>query len=149
MKGAILIVTSVIIFMLALVAVFIQPLDYTAIISMGFSLTILVLIWVLVFNYRGIKIQISSDSLTVRYGLFDRKSIPLDEIVSCRLVKASFGRFGGVGVRYGIDGSWAYTTSLGNAVEIVPKEGRTFVFSSANPQQICQIINNKMKTRKT
>ena len=64
-KGAILIVTSVIIFMLALVAVFIQPLDYNATISMGFSVTVLVLIWVLFFNYRGIKIQISSDKLTV------------------------------------------------------------------------------------
>ena len=52
-------------------------------------------------------------------------------------------RFGGVGVRYDLDGSWAYTTSFGNVVEIVPKKGRTLVFSSHNPKEICEIINNK------
>jgi hypothetical protein len=69
----------------------------------------------------------------------------MDDIISCNLVKASFRRFGGVGVRYGLDGSWAYTTSFGNAVEIVPKKGRTFVFSSNNPGKICQIINTRIQ----
>jgi len=70
----------------------------------------------------------------------------LQEIVSCQITKASFGRYGGIGVRYGFDGSTAYTTSFGNAVEIIPKEGRPFVFSSKNPEKICKIINAKTKS---
>jgi len=35
--------------------------------------------------------------------------------------------------------------SFGNAVEIIPREGRTFVFSSKNPNKICKIINAKRK----
>ena len=84
----------------------------------------------------------------VRYGLFDCNSFSLDKIVSCKLVKASFSRFGGVGIRFGFDGSWAYTASFGNAVEIIPKNGRTFIFSSANPQRICPIINNSLLEHK-
>jgi hypothetical protein len=98
------------------------------------------------WNYRGIRIKVTTENLLINYGIFNRKSILLEDIVSCEPTKASFGRYGGIGVRYGTDGSWAYTTSFGNAVEIVPKEGRTFVFSSNNPQKICQIIKNKIHT---
>ena len=80
---------------------------------------ILFLFW----NYRGLEIKISSNELSVKYGIFNKKSIRLAEITSCRVTEASFGRYGGVGVRYGIDGSTAYTTSFGNAVEIVPNSG--------------------------
>lgn len=145
-KAIILAVTSAIILVLVLLAVFIQALESEIVVVMGASSAVLAFILVLFLNFRGIKIQLSPEKLTVDYGWLNHKSIRLDEIVSCRLVKASFSRFGGVGVRYGIDGSWAYTTSFGNAVEVVPKEGRRFVFSSNNPQQICQTINNKIHT---
>ena len=95
----------------------------------------------LFWNYKGIKIQVSNKKLLVNYGIFNRKSILLEDIVSCETIKASFKRYGGIGVRYGIDGSWAYTTSFGNAVKIIPRKGRPFAFSSNNPQQICGIIS--------
>lgn len=98
---------------------------------------LLLLFW----NYRGIRIQLSKEELQVNYGVINRKSIPLVDIVSCETVKASFWRYGGVGVRLGIDGSWAYTTSFGDAVRITRKKGRPFVFSSNNPQKICKIIS--------
>ena len=115
---------------------------YGLIFSWGVLAFILFLFW----NYRGLEIKISLDELSVSYGVFNKKSIMLKEIVSCQITKASFGRYGGSGVRYGFDGSTAYTTSFGNAVEIVPKEGRTFVFSSKNPEKICKIINAKTKS---
>ena len=146
-KATILAVTSAIVIVLVLLAVFIQPLDSEAFIGMGVSSAVLAFILVLFLNFRGIKIQVSPERLTVNYGMLNRKSIKLDEVVSCKLVKASFSRFGGVGVRYGFDGSWAYTTSFGNAVEIVPKEGRRFVFSSNNPQQVCQTINRRIHAK--
>jgi uncharacterized membrane protein YdbT with pleckstrin-like domain len=84
---------------------------------------VLAFILFLFYNYRGLEIKINRDELSVKYGIFNKKSIKLKEIVSCNITKASFGRYGGSEVRYGFDGSTAYTTSFGNAVEIVPKVG--------------------------
>jgi len=110
---------------------------YGFIIGWGVLAFVLFLFW----NYRGLEIKISFDEIVVNYGVFNKKSIKLKEIVSCKIAKATFSRYGGSGVRYGCDGSTAYTTSFGNAIEIIPKKGRTFVFSSRNPRKICEIIN--------
>jgi len=95
----------------------------------------------LFWNYRGIRIKVTTETLLIHYGFFNRKRIPIGDIVSCEPTKASFGRYGGIGVRYGTDGSWAYTTSLGDAVKIILRKGKPFVFSSNNPKKICNIIN--------
>jgi hypothetical protein len=92
-------------------------------------------------NYRGIQIRITSNELVIHYGFLNRKHISTSNIVSCEPTTANFRKYWGVGVRYGIDHSLAYTTSFGNGVRIVLKKGRPFVFSSHNPQEICDIIN--------
>jgi len=102
-------------------------------------LTILLLVF---WNYRGLQIKISDESLFVNYGRFDKKIFLLKDISSCKKTKA-FGRYLGIGVRAGLDGSTAYTTSFASAVEVTPKEGRVFVFSSKNPERVCEIINQK------
>ena len=104
------------------------------------SASIIAFLLLLFWNYRGIQIQVSKEGLSVNYGVFNRKSILLEHIVSCEPTRASFRRYGGVGVRLGFDGSWAYTTSFGDAVRIRRKEGRPFVFSTGNPEKICNII---------
>ena len=147
-KVTILVVATAIAVMLVTLAIYLHPLTTEGLVGFGVSLLTLVLILVLSWNFRGIKIQINSERLTIDYGLLNHKHARLDDIVSCKQVKASFRRYGGVGIRYGLDGSWAYTTSFGNAVEIVPKNGRTFVFSSNNPKRICQIVNMKKPTHK-
>ena len=93
------------------------------------------------WNYRGIRIKVTTEKLLIYYGFFNRKHIPIVDIVSCEPTKASFGRYGGIGIRYGTDGSWAYTTSLGDAVKVNLRKGKPFVFSSNNPEEICNIIN--------
>ena len=93
------------------------------------------------WNYRGIQIKVTTNKLSIYYGFFNRKHILIGDIVSCEPTKASFGRYGGIGIRYGTDSSWAYTTSFGNAVKIVLRKGRPFVFSSNNPEKICNIIS--------
>jgi len=93
------------------------------------------------WNYRGIRIKVTTENLLIYYGFFNHKRIPIGDIVSCEPTKASFRRYGGIGVRYGTDRSWAYTTSLGDAVKIVLRKGKPFVFSSNNPEKICNIIN--------
>jgi len=112
-----------------------------------FGWSVLALILFLFWNYRGLEIKINSDILSVKYGIFNKKSIKFFHITSCRVTKASFGRYGGIGIRYGLDGSIAYTTSFGNAVEIAPKEGRIFVFSSNYPEKICRIIRTQKKSK--
>ena len=79
--------------------------------------------------------------------MFNKKSFLLKEIISCQKTKA-FGRYLGVGVRYGFDGSMAYTTSFGEAVEVAPKAGRTFVFSSKKPDKVCEIIKKECAPKK-
>jgi len=94
------------------------------------------------WNYRGLQIKITNERLSVYYGRFDRKSFLLKDIISCKKTKA-FGRYLGIGVRVGLDGSMAYTTSFASAVEVMPKEGRTLVFSSKDPDKVCEIINRR------
>ncbi len=115
---------------------------YGLIFAWGILAVILFSFW----NYRGIKIQIGTDKLLVVYGFFNRKTFLLKDIVSCKITKASFGRYWGVGVRYGSDGSVAYTTSFGDAVEVAPNTGRVFVFSSKRPEQVCEVIKSKTQT---
>ncbi len=111
---------------------------YGFIFSWGIMAFVLFLFW----NYRCLEIRINPDKLLVHYGIFNKKSIKLKDIISCQITQASFGRYGGIGVRYGFDGSTAYTTSFGTAIEITVKEGRAFVFSSNNPKKICKIIDS-------
>jgi hypothetical protein len=106
----------------------------------------LVFVLILYGNYRGVQIRITSSELVIRYGFLNRKRIYMSDIVSYEPTTANFGKYWGVGIRYGTDHSLAYTTSFGNAVKIVLKEGRPFVFSSHNPKEICNVIN-QVKTR--
>jgi hypothetical protein len=106
----------------------------------------LALVLIIYGNYRGVQIRITSSELIIRYGFLNRKRIPMLDIVSYEPTTASFGKYWGVGIRYGTNHSLAYTTSLGNAVKIALKKGRPFVFSSHNPKEICSIIN-QVKTK--
>ncbi|NLF87448.1 hypothetical protein GX563_01340 [Candidatus Bathyarchaeota archaeon] len=103
---------------------------------------ILAFIGFLMWNYRGLRIQVSGGRLTVVYGMFNKKSFSIDDLTYCKRTKANLGRYFGIGIRYGTDGSVAYTTSFGDAIEVAPKEGKIFVFSSKQPDQVCEAINN-------
>ncbi len=110
--------------------------------ALGWS--VLAFVLSLFWNYHGLHIQIADGKLMVIYGSFNRKTFLLKDIVSCRRTTAHFGRYWGIGVRYGSDGSVAYTTSFGEAVEVVPKTGRKFVFSSKRPDHVCEVIERGM-----
>jgi hypothetical protein len=103
---------------------------------------VLAILLLVFWNYRGLNIKINDESLSVEYGRFDKKSFLLKDITSCKTTK-TFGRYLGAGVRVGLDGSLAYTTSFASAVEVTPKIGRVFVFSSKNPDRVCEIINRR------
>jgi uncharacterized membrane protein YdbT with pleckstrin-like domain len=109
---------------------------FAVVVSLPLIFTTLMLL-----NYRGISIRITSNKLIIDYGILNRKRILLSEILSCERTTANFRKYLGVGLRFGTDGSSAYSTSLGNAVKINLLKGRPFVFSSNNPDEICSIIS--------
>ncbi|MBN1245784.1 hypothetical protein JXA31_09355 [Candidatus Bathyarchaeota archaeon] len=108
----------------------------------------LIFLLILYVNYRGVQIIITSKELIVSYGILNRKRIAISDIVSCEHTKANFGKYLGVGIRYGTDGSWAYSTSFSNAIKINQLRGRPFVFSSNNPDKICSTISQMKQPEK-
>jgi hypothetical protein len=101
------------------------------------------------WNYRGIQIRVTNKELLINYGFFNHKHILISNTVSCEQTKAPLRKCGGIGVRYCFDDrSWAYITSFGDAVKIIRRKRRSFVFSSNNPEELCSIIN-QIKTRAT
>jgi uncharacterized membrane protein YdbT with pleckstrin-like domain len=138
-------VKAVIVFVCLLIAslgiiipVFIpENLVFIGIIFYGVSIFILLIYW----NYRALKITLTSNQLEVKYGIFNHKRIPLSKITSCDITKAKFRIYGGVGIRFGLDGSLAYNTDFGEAVKLSFQSGRPFVFSTRNPQKLCNAIN--------
>ena len=123
---------------------FFAGLSADSIVPVVISWGVLVFIGFLIWNYRRLRIQISADRLTIVYGVFNKKSFRLEELTYCRRTKASLGRYFGIGIRYGSDGSIAYTTSFGDAVEVAPKTGKVFVFSSNNPDRICELMQQHL-----
>jgi len=121
-----------------IISVFIpKELIFVGIILGVVSLFIFLMYW----NYRGLKITLTSKKLEVTYGIFNHKEIHLKKITSCDITKAYFRTYVGVGIRFGSDGSRAYTTDFGEAVKLTFQYGRPFVFSTRNPQKICNLIH--------
>ena len=115
-----------------------QTMIYLFIILGSASFFILLLYW----NFRGLEIALSQNQIEVKYGKFNHKVVPLKEIIRCEIVKSTFRKYGGIGIRLGIDGSRAYTTNFGEAIKLTYQNKRPFVFSTRYPQKICNIINN-------
>jgi len=142
-KGLFAMVGLIVVLVTVAFVLFGEELSVGNILGLALSWVILAILLLVFWNYRGLHIQIKDKTLFLAYGLFDKKSFLLTEITSCKKTKA-FGRYLGVGVRYGLDGSMAYTTSYANAVEITPRKGRVFVFSSRNPDKVCEVITKGM-----
>jgi hypothetical protein len=120
-------------------------LEALAIYKEPWSLTLYVildLLFILIMmNFRKMIITIDSTYLVAAFGLI-KKKIRLEDIKACEPVDASFSVYTGMGIRYGGDGSLAYLPSLGDAVRLSFENGRPFVFSTRNQQQVLDIINH-------
>ena len=141
-KGLFLLISLIIVVVTFAVFFFSEEVLVEDILGVSVAWAVLAFLLLVFWNYRGIHIIITDENLFVNYGRFDKKSFLLKDIISCKTTKA-FGRYLGVGVRVGLDGSMAYTTSFASAVEITLKIGRVFVFSSKNPGRVCEIINQR------
>jgi len=92
-------------------------------------------------NFAKMDLYIDEDGVEVRYGIV-RKRIPLHEIESSLPTKTPFTVYGGIGIRFGADGSLAFTTSFGNAVKVLRKRGMPLVFSTNKPHEVSKLINS-------
>ena len=97
------------------------------------------------WNFRGLQITLTKNEIKVKYGMFNHKIISLEELVSCEVIKTSFRKYGGMGIRIGSDCSWAYVTDFGDAVKLTYQESRIFAFSTKNPQKLCNLLNEQIK----
>ena len=123
-------------------SIIISAFIHRELVFMGIILGVVSLFIILMYlNYRGLKITLTSNKLEVAYGIFNHKEILLKKITRCDITKAYFRTYGGVGIRLGSDGSWAYNTDFGEAVKLTFQNGRPFVFSTKNPQKICNLIH--------
>jgi len=95
---------------------------------------------ILYLVFSRLTIEIDSNSVKVTYGVISKK-IPIKEIASIEITTAGFWVYGGVGIRLGSDGSLAFTTSFGDAVKVIRKNGRPFVFSTRRPNEVTKVIN--------
>ena len=138
-KSLFAIISVIVVFVTFAVFLFSEGLLVEDILGVSLAWVILGILMLVFWNYRGLQIKITDKRLSVDYGRFDKKSFLLKDISSCKKTK-SFGRYLGVGVRVGFDGSLAYTTSFASAVEVTPTVGRVFVFSSKEPDKVCEII---------
>ena len=99
------------------------------------------IIFLMYWNSRGLKITLTKNQLDVEYGIFNHKKIPIKKITRCEITKANFRKYGGVGIRFGLDGSIAYNTDLGEAVKLTFQSGRPFVFSTRNSSEIFNLLD--------
>ena len=145
-KGLIVMITALIVF-ITFTILFFGGTTVESLFAIALNLGVFTFILLLFWNFRCLRIQVSGERLTVVYGIFNKKSFLLKELTYCKTTRANLGRYFGVGIRYGVDGSIAYSTSFGEAVEVAPKNGKVFVFSSNNPDKVCKTIKNFQVSR--
>jgi len=93
--------------------------------------------------FGNLMITITSNELVVAFRFFNQKRFVLSDIELCEQTRTNVKKYYGAGIRYGTDGSLAYSTSFGSAVRITKVGERPFVFSTNNPETVCQIISTK------
>jgi len=111
--------------------------------SLGLMLVLIVTVAVFV-NFRTLEISITGESLTVGYG-FIKSRMRLGDVLHAEAVRPSFWRYGGLGIRLGLDGSLGYVVDYRRGVKITRRSGMTVFFSTGNPEKILQIIDHETK----
>jgi len=115
-----------------------EPQEMVLAVSLGGPLIILFLL--IGWNFRGLRITLTKDVIKIKFGIFNKKIISLDELASCEVIKASFSKYYGMGIRLGSDSSWAYVTDFGDAVKLTYQKSKLFVFSTKNHQELVSLL---------
>lgn len=103
----------------------------------------------LIANFRVLVVRITSQSVTVAYGLIKR-TIPWCDIEESFLDSSSPLGYGGWGARIArVEGRWRLAFNVIGASGVVLRlrkgRAREFMFSTKNPQQVLDIINRQIE----
>ncbi len=105
-------------------------------------LVILLLIFIY-FSLRTLRIRVTDTDLRVAFGVIGT-SIPLSEVLHVEAEKPSFWRYGGMGIRWGWDGSVGYLMNYGDAVRVTRRRGRAILFSTRSPDEVVAVIEDRL-----
>ena len=82
-------------------------------------------------------VEVTDHTVEVRWWILLRRSIARDEIVTARAVTYEPMReFGGWGIRFGRNGSRAYSMSGDRGVELILANGKRIVLGSLEPDRL-------------
>jgi hypothetical protein len=101
---------------------------------------------VLAITFAILRVVVTDRNLVVRYGLWGPK-VPLDAITDCRVVDYQWTKYGGWGIRRGVDGSWAYVVRGGKVVELCWREGREQKKALVGAQNPEALVSQVQKAR--
>jgi hypothetical protein len=101
---------------------------------------------IITINFSTLSIKMTSRSVVVGYGIFNR-TIFWENIERCYSDEVSSIRYGGWGIRIGrVKGKWrlVYNVIGGPRVVLALKRGRfnEFVFSTRNPEEVMKVVRH-------
>ena len=103
-----------------------------------------------VTNFNKLAIRITTQSITVGYGIL-RRTIPWDDVNGCYQDESSaIGSYGGWGIRMGkVKGRWRLVYNVMGCPTVVLEldKGRfkEFVFSTRNPEMVLEIAKQQIR----
>lgn len=112
--------------------------------AMAGSLIASVVLALTALTMTVVRTVVTSREVMVRLGLWGPR-VAIEDVVSVRAIKYPVVKYGGWGLKRGIDGSWAYTMLGGTdrVVEMVYRDGareRKVVFSAERPEAVAAAI---------
>ena len=107
----------------------------------GIMISVSLLLILVYSNFRNLLISISSDRLTVGFGVITQ-SVRLENIDYIETRQPAWYWYGGLGIRFGWDWSTGFIQNFRRGVRVTPKRGRRIYFSTNNPDAIVNIVND-------
>jgi len=108
-----------------------------------FALDALVMVVFLAFSRMTIRID--PTKVRLRLGVM-AKEVRMEDVVNAVVQNAMLRTYGGIGIRYGTDGSMAFLTFVGTAVKLTRRNGRPILFSTRRAPEVSQLVNSWSKS---
>jgi hypothetical protein len=94
--------------------------------------------------FSRMTVRIDPTKVKLRLGVVV-KEVRMQDVVDAAVEKAMLRTYGGIGIRYGTDGSMAFLSSLGAAVKLTRRNGRPILFSTRRAPEVSQLVNSWSK----
>jgi hypothetical protein len=108
-----------------------------------FAIDALIILLFLAFFPR-LTVRIDPSKVRLRLGVV-AKEVSMEDVVNAAVENAMLRTYGGIGIRYGTDGSMAFLSSLGTAVKLTRRNGKPILFSTRRAPEVSQLVNSWSK----